>query len=702
MSWLNPPADIISSINIIVDVLRERYTYMLPGISHEGNPGFFEYLARPASTFDVKRKVEYIKQAVRELYRWHFPVRNLGNWGHWQPYGSYRYDDVGISDAIRAELSSADIDPDGFFLTAPHRISDGNFIRGCYHLLNNVLLFSVDGLGGQSCRSTLKEWSTDSEYDNNMPDVDITVDYGEGGLSGSAAYGYYKRSMRCEFDRRFVQELFNVWCDPVSKGLVGDWKGRYSTSIWKELLYPREDGLENRGDYYDLQGVKEINFHDTQSELIPWVEDITKDLDLYKTWGNFKYGYAISWQKDNLEEIFVTIDNFVPHNYKYLDNHDDLVPPELSAGYVPPECILPSSSAPEDSSSSEIPPSSSIMPPSSEVPPSSSSSGGVSHKGSILCHAFTRSTSYRLWATTYDTDSSPGKQKCYVVDVNFNWEHRPCWYSETAPGADIARINAYHGFVGTLDCEKVTDEDENGNEFSSWECWGECYCDEGKFIANDGVNVFEKPASLADSAANDANVDVTKWINGTLYELPEPDDIPVDKTGWYGFKNYCRSGGLSISSYQLDKKGDTLTVNTKTEASFYSNWGERPCYNGDGWGIITLDTYVFEWRPEDENDKVKPKYFILEDADGNEIRCNFMTEYCLQGNADIDRDMLSLTTCNSVFGVNADDYCNLVIVKGTTKAYDHTKPGVTTSWEDDYQRPTRKLSRTYKLKNVKF
>ena len=320
MSWLDPPpADIISSINIIVDVLRERYTYMLPGISHEANTGFFEYLVRPASTFAVKRKMEYIRQAICELYRWHFPVKNLGNWGHWQPYGNYRYDDVGISDAIRAELSSAGIDPDGFFLTAPHRISDGNFIRGCYHLLNNVLLYTVSDIGGQSCRSTLKEWSTDSEYDNNLPDVDITVDYGEGGLSGSAAYGYYKRSMRCEFDRRFVQVVYNIWGDKNGPELQGNWRGRYKTSIWKELLDPREDGLKDHGEYYDLQGVKEIQFSGTQSDFIPWVEDITKDLEYYKTWGDFKYDYAISRQRDTLTEIFLTADNFPPPRYKYLD-----------------------------------------------------------------------------------------------------------------------------------------------------------------------------------------------------------------------------------------------------------------------------------------------------------------------------------------------------------------------------------------------
>lgn len=320
MSWLDPnPVDIISSINIIVDVLHERYDYMLPAISHDANPGIFEYLPRPCSTYVVKNKMEYIRLAVCELYRWHFPVRNLGNWGHWQPFGKNSYNNVEMTDAIRAELLEAGIDPDGFFLTAPCRISDGNFIRGCYHLLNNVLLYTASDIGGQSCRSTIKEWSTDSEYDNNLPDVDITVDYGEGGLSGSAAYGYYKRSMRCEFDRRFVQIVYDTRGNKNGPELRGNWRGRYRTSIWKELLDPRENGLNDYGEYYDIEGVKEIPFSGTQSDFIPWVEDITKDLEYYKTWGNFKYDYAISRQRDTLTEIFLTADNFPHPEYKYLD-----------------------------------------------------------------------------------------------------------------------------------------------------------------------------------------------------------------------------------------------------------------------------------------------------------------------------------------------------------------------------------------------
>ena len=320
MSWLDsPPVDIITSINIIVDVLRERYTFMYPGLSHEANGEYFDYLPRPSSIYAVRQKMRYISYAIIELYRIHFPVKNFDRWADWQPYGNYRRNAPEIPDAIRAELSAVNIDPDGVLLTSPHRISDGNFVRGCYYLLNNVLLYSASGIGGQSCRSTLKEWSTDSEYDNNLPDVDITVDYGEGGLSGSAAYGYYKRSMRCEFDRRFVQDVFDIWGNQSGPELQGQWRGRYKTSIWKELLDPRKDNLDDYGEYYDLPGIKEIDFSGIQSDLIPWVEDITGDLEYYKTWGDFQYGFSISRQIDTLTELYLTADNFPPPKYKYLD-----------------------------------------------------------------------------------------------------------------------------------------------------------------------------------------------------------------------------------------------------------------------------------------------------------------------------------------------------------------------------------------------
>ena len=325
MSWLNTPVDVISAINIIVDVLRERYTYMSPATNHEVNSHFFDHLPRPCSTSAVKTKMMYIRQAVCELYRWHYPVKNFGKWGSWQPYARYRYNSAEISDAISTELSTVNIDPDGFFMPPPHRVSDGNFVRSCYHLLNNVLLFTVSDVGGQDCHSRITEWSSDSYYDKDLPSVDKTVDYGVGGLSGCAVYGYRKRSLQCEFDRRFVQYVFDTWGNQNGPELQGSWRGRYKTSIWKELLNPLEENLNNSGIYYDLPGIKEINFSGTQSDLIPWVDDISNDLEYYKTWGNFQYDFSISRQIDTLTELFLTPDNFPEPGYKYLDLQEERI-----------------------------------------------------------------------------------------------------------------------------------------------------------------------------------------------------------------------------------------------------------------------------------------------------------------------------------------------------------------------------------------
>ena len=320
MSWLDsPPVDIITSINIIVDVLRERYTYMYPGLSHEANGEYFDCLPRPSSIYAVRQKMRYISQAITGLYRIHFPVKNFDRWANWQPYGNYRQNAPEIPNAIRTELSAVNIDPDGVLLISPHRISDGNFIRGCYYLLNNVLLYNASGIGGQSCRSEIKQWSHESDYDNNFPDVDTIADYGVSGLSGSAMYGYYKKSLQCEFDRRFVQNVFDIWGNQSGPKLKGTWRGRYKTSIYKQLWEPRKDGLSDYGEIYDLPDEKEINFSNTQSGIIPWTEDITKDLAYYKTWGDFQYDFSISRQIDTLTELYLTPDNFPPPKYKYLD-----------------------------------------------------------------------------------------------------------------------------------------------------------------------------------------------------------------------------------------------------------------------------------------------------------------------------------------------------------------------------------------------
>lgn len=315
MSWLpSPPVDMISSLNIITDVLKERFSYMLPNYSQNG--GIFEYLTRPCSRNAITSKMDYIASGIRTLYREHFPVKNFGRWAHWQPYLALDTN-AKINPVISDELATVGIAPDGLIWNYPHRISDGNFIRACYHLLNNVLLYRVTNVSYMAGQTHVREWSSENHYDSDTPLVDEIVDGFAGDLAGYAAVGHLKTSMHCQLTRNFYQEPFSKGIQ-VTPILTGAWKGRYTTSISKALLYPQTENVQEFGEEYDIPGTHEINFFGTQGDDLPWFEDITKDLAYYKCWGNFQYGYAVSRQIDTLTEVFLRADNFSP-NYQYFD-----------------------------------------------------------------------------------------------------------------------------------------------------------------------------------------------------------------------------------------------------------------------------------------------------------------------------------------------------------------------------------------------
>ncbi|MBE6362580.1 MAG: hypothetical protein E7054_02890 [Lentisphaerae bacterium] len=319
MNWLDTPVGIVPALNRLTEVIIERYNYMMPAKNTEGTG--FEFIPLPATASQVKNKISYIKLHIATLYAMHFPVKNFGIWsGNWRPFDKLEYDSEEVQNGITAELTSAGIDPAGFWQTPPHLISDGNFVRACYHLLNNVILYSVYGLGVQNCQSRLLKWSSESAYDNDRPSVDETVDYGEGGLPGCAVYGKYKEYLRCEFNRRFAQNAFDTWDNQMSQELHGNWKGRYSTRIHKQLTRPLLSGTQAQEYDHTISGVTEISFTGTASDTtLPWHDDISRDLEYYKTWGDYKYYHSMLRQVDTLTEVLLNEGNFPPPNYKYLD-----------------------------------------------------------------------------------------------------------------------------------------------------------------------------------------------------------------------------------------------------------------------------------------------------------------------------------------------------------------------------------------------
>ena len=195
MSWLDfPPCDIISSLNTINAAIIERNSYMSPSTNTDNDR--FDLLPRPCSQFAVLDKMRDTVDNLLLLYKGHFPVKNFGRWANqWNPYK--HADRSELEYAIAAELSEVGIDPGAFFMKDnPRRRSDVNFIRACYHLINNVLLYNLEGFAvtGQHIH---REWRSEEAYDNNAPSVDEIVDahsgFGRGGYAAAAAMeGYYK------------------------------------------------------------------------------------------------------------------------------------------------------------------------------------------------------------------------------------------------------------------------------------------------------------------------------------------------------------------------------------------------------------------------------------------------------------------------------------------------------------------------------
>ena len=312
MSWVNlAPSDIISTLNILSAAYTERYNYFWQKSEQP------EILPRPSTTYAVKDFMRNFREKIRLLYELHFPVKNFGRWGHWQPY-LHKYTDV-LDAAISDDLTAAGIDPGGILLTCPRLISDRTFVLGAYYLLNNILLYRVERLGGQKVTLHEEKWWTESNYDTNTPYVDeITENTPASGSYGKAMEGYLKSTRYRESNRRFFQPEDGIVGEHYPL-LRGSWKGRYTTKINKVLSYPQEDGKSEKGDQYDIAGVKEINFTGRESTIIPYLDDITSEVDYFRTWGNYKYDYAALYQIDRLTEISLTPDNLPNPNYQYLD-----------------------------------------------------------------------------------------------------------------------------------------------------------------------------------------------------------------------------------------------------------------------------------------------------------------------------------------------------------------------------------------------
>ena len=308
MSWLDmPPCKMIPAFNCINAAILERLRYANPNGYFIG----YDTVNLPLSrTNPIAKFTNRIHSGIRQLYRCHFPIANFGKWSKRRPYGDYSEDDLDL--AIANELASAGIDPGWFFRQKPHKYSDGNFIRACYHLLNNVLLYAI---GANELDSNYFTQSMKTERITIDGSHITTIEGSDGLIYGCAAMsresdGYASRHI----DRRFVITEYEY------PKLQGSWQARYYVgSILKEVIYPKNSDDKVQSFKATDVGMFEINFSGTQSDFIPWHPLTIENISMYYNRANEKYGYAYAYESDYITEILITGENLPPPNYQYID-----------------------------------------------------------------------------------------------------------------------------------------------------------------------------------------------------------------------------------------------------------------------------------------------------------------------------------------------------------------------------------------------
>jgi hypothetical protein len=300
MSWLETPCRITLACDRICEAINERIAYM-----HGGLRAPIQLPRYPILGYRMASNIRKLRNSIHSLYAEHFPPV-FGEFTPPRPYGSLTENEV--NDAIAAELQKANIDPAGYFMTPPpHRLSDGNFVRACYHLLNNVVLYRVPDIF--SVRIKVK-WSAPGS-DDIIFDNDDWV------------FQRYKNRIVASFDdgRGYYGEYERYYYVPdnyYGPGFVGNWKARFNITLVFRCVenYTQPEVNESRRTMVDESC--EVNFPGNRTDYMPtyWCAEILKNIDYYR---NVSADLKYIRQVENLSAICVTKENLPPPNYKYLD-----------------------------------------------------------------------------------------------------------------------------------------------------------------------------------------------------------------------------------------------------------------------------------------------------------------------------------------------------------------------------------------------
>ena len=298
MSWLSTPSRIVPTVNRIIEAAHERAKYSNP----DGYWGsYYDLYSLPCGTRSAYDMSNRIREMIWGLYREHFPPANFGKWSQMRPYADFT--DAQIEDAIAAELRKVNIDPAGFFWEAPHPLGDGTFVRACYHLLNNVLLYTFPG----TINLTGKVRSDSGLiYDASRESFPFCTLVGK--LENGSSY--YEHI-----------DLHYVIPEDTYPRLQGNWKVKHKIDSVYRYVRDIYNYKTLEASTTPASGTFEVAFSGNQSEVfVPWGEEVFNNVDYYRSLCEEQYYYwVLVTQYSSFSEVFLNKENFTPPNYKYLD-----------------------------------------------------------------------------------------------------------------------------------------------------------------------------------------------------------------------------------------------------------------------------------------------------------------------------------------------------------------------------------------------
>ena len=311
MSFLEVPSKIRDAMPVIREAILERYA----AIGSNSMDDFVRKFSPPFPFHNAgfREVFEDFRRHIKTLYARAFPPENFGKWSALRPNlfdidGGW--DNNPLLDAeIARKLREANIDPSGFFWEVPHRFCDGNFVRACYYLLNECILYFLPEGIGRECKATETIYS---DYDKGKF-VKLERDDSAGALMMAVAWGELKKNMTVHHSPRFV----NVY--EKNYPIQGTWRLRYRAQLSSWLSSPVDKNDEEQFISNKYVGDGEVTCHGSRSEIFELMPESLENKSYYQRWGDLRYKHVYRSENQIVTGVKVTKDNFPPLNYKYLD-----------------------------------------------------------------------------------------------------------------------------------------------------------------------------------------------------------------------------------------------------------------------------------------------------------------------------------------------------------------------------------------------